>query len=376
MKKRLLIGTDNYLPRWDGISRFLSEIIPRLKDSFEITVIAPEFKGEYKDSKGIMVKHVPLSKFSFGDFTFAKMPNKKMIRNEIKDADIVFVQSIGPVGKSVLIEAKKQNKKLVGFNHSVEWELAPKALEGSVIQRLIHILSIRRSRNLYNKFDLLISPSNEIKEKFSWRKIKAKKQVVQLGIDTKKFVPAKNKNDAKKNIGIDPSQKVICYVGRLGREKDLKTLYRAYIRLTKDYNNLKLLIVGQGVESIEKMFQSRSDIIFAGNQNNVIPYYQASDIYVLPSLTETTSLSTLEAMACGVAPICTPVGLVRKYIIPGVNGLFFNKKNVYMLTKRIEKLLNNPGLLKEIQKNAIETVRDDFDWDITAKKIEEIFLKL
>jgi len=376
MKKRLLIGTDNYLPRWDGISRFLSEIIPRLKDSFEITVIAPEFKGEYKDSKGVFVKHVPLGKFSFGDFTFAKIPSKKMIRNEIKDSDIVFIQSIGPIGNAVLSEAKKQNKKLVGFNHSVEWELAPKALEGSVIQRLIHFLSIRRSRKLYNKFDLLLSPSNEIKEKFSWRKIKAKKQVVQLGVDTKKFFPVKNKNDAKKNLGIDPSQKVICYVGRLGREKDLKTLFRAYIRLTKDYNNLKLLIVGQGVESIEKMFQSRSDIIFAGNQNNVIPYYQASDIYVLPSLTETTSLSTLEAMACGVAPICTPVGLVRKYIIPGVNGLLFNKKNVYMLTKRIEKLLNNPGLLKEIQKNAIETVRNDFDWDLTAKRIEEIFLKL
>src|SRR3989338_9882834 len=46
IKKKLLIATDSFLPRWDGITRFLTEIIPRLKDNYEITVIAPEFPGE------------------------------------------------------------------------------------------------------------------------------------------------------------------------------------------------------------------------------------------------------------------------------------------------------------------------------------------
>ena len=46
MRKNLLIATDSFLPRWDGISRFLIELIPRIKDDFEITLVAPDFKGE------------------------------------------------------------------------------------------------------------------------------------------------------------------------------------------------------------------------------------------------------------------------------------------------------------------------------------------
>ena len=60
-KKRLLIATDNFLPRWDGISRFLSEIIPRLTEHYEITVVAPDF-GTYEDPNITIIK-IPLSKF-------------------------------------------------------------------------------------------------------------------------------------------------------------------------------------------------------------------------------------------------------------------------------------------------------------------------
>jgi len=41
------------------------------------------------------------------------------------------------------------------------------------------------------------------------------------------------------------------------------------------------------------------------------------DIYVLPSLTETTSLSTMEAMSCGAVPVTTPVGHLKEYIVEG-----------------------------------------------------------
>jgi hypothetical protein len=54
-KKKLLIATDNFLPRWDGIARFLSEIIPRLAAHYEITVIAPDC-GTYEDPNIKLIK--------------------------------------------------------------------------------------------------------------------------------------------------------------------------------------------------------------------------------------------------------------------------------------------------------------------------------
>ena len=48
-KKKLLIATDNFLPRWDGIARFLVELIPALTHKFDVTIVAPRFPGRIPD---------------------------------------------------------------------------------------------------------------------------------------------------------------------------------------------------------------------------------------------------------------------------------------------------------------------------------------
>ncbi|MBR9690748.1 hypothetical protein GOV08_03625, partial [Candidatus Woesearchaeota archaeon] len=125
-KKKLVIATDNFLPRWDGISRFLVEIISRIKDDYEITVLTGDFEGYYNDPN-IKIERFPLRKFSIGDFPPAK-PKKKVIRKIVKDADIVWVQTIGPIGAKAIKIAHKLKKKIVTYNHSIEWELVPNAL--------------------------------------------------------------------------------------------------------------------------------------------------------------------------------------------------------------------------------------------------------
>ena len=55
-KKKLVISTDCFLPRWDGIARFLLEIIPRLSRYYDITVIAPKFEGTLKGFEKIAEK--------------------------------------------------------------------------------------------------------------------------------------------------------------------------------------------------------------------------------------------------------------------------------------------------------------------------------
>ncbi|MBR9675746.1 glycosyltransferase family 4 protein [Candidatus Woesearchaeota archaeon] len=373
---KILIATDNYLPRWDGIARFLEEIIPRLKSKgHNISVIAPNYKGEYKNKHKISITRTPLQPFSIGDFTPAKKPKKKVLAELVREADIVFVQTIGPVGEAAIREAKKQRKHLLGYNHSVEWELVPHALPYNFLQKISRALALGKAKKLYNQFDLLLTPSVEISEKLSWYKIRPKKIVVQLGVDTKTFTPPKSKEEAKKKIGLSAEQTIITYAGRLGREKDLKTLFRAFIRLRKDYDEIRLLVVGGGLKSITDMVRNRKDVEILGKQNNIAPYLQATDIYVLPSLTETTSLSTLEAMACQAIPVSTSVGLVKHYIRNGENGFLFNKKNVYMLTKRIEKILNNKELAKKLSINAAKTAKE-YDWEKTANKLDEVLKKL
>ena len=79
---KLLIATDTFLPRWDGVSRFLSEIIPRLSKTYDITVLAPKFKGRLRKFNAEIIRF-PLINIQFGDIEFCR-PDFKEIKTQIK----------------------------------------------------------------------------------------------------------------------------------------------------------------------------------------------------------------------------------------------------------------------------------------------------
>lgn len=378
IRKKILIATDNYLPRWDGIARFLSEIIPRIDKEYDITVIAPDFPGDFINNYNIQIIRVPLFKFKIGDFTPPKF-NLSLIKKNCREADIIWTQTIGPIGGTAIYYGKRFQKPLIAYTHSLEWELVTKSMKKRRGNFLIYNLTKSLARYLYNKCDLLLTPSVEIAELLSWQRIKANKVVVKMGVDTKRFAPTENKVEKKEKIGIPPMAKVIGFVGRLGREKDPRTLFRAFTRLHKNYPNTALLIIGNGIEELENLFKDKKDIYFIGSTENVIEYYQAMDIYVLPSLTETSSLTTLEAMSCGIAVVVTPVGYIKEYIRDRYNGIFFSKEDPYKLSKTLATLIDDEKFRRRLGLTARKTIMDEFSWEKTVediKKVLDSFLKL
>ena len=373
-KRKLVIASDSFLPRWDGVARFLVEIIFRLKKYYDITVLTANFEGHY-DDPSIKIVRFPIRNFKIGDFPPAK-PDKKIIRNELMTADLVWVQTIGSIGASTINIAKDMGKKLVAYIHSVEWELVPSAVSYSFLKAPLYAISERYTRRFYGKCDVLLVPTKEVAEKFTRHGVKSKKIVIPLGVDSDTFFPINSKDTAKLEIGIDPSLFIIGYVGRIAHEKDLKTLLRAYSRINKKHENTRLLIVGDGVESIKKLLSSKKGVILVGAKDNVIPYLHAMDIYVLPSLTETTSLSTLEAMSCELPVIVTKVGLAKEYIKPGVNGFLFDKRDEYSLYRNMQILMRDKALAINFGKNARKTVLEQFSWKSTVDKILEELAKI
>ncbi len=97
------------------------------------------------------------------------------------------------------------------------------------------------------------------------------------------------------------------------------------------------------------------------------------DIYCLPSLTETTSLSTLEAMSCELPVISTPVGFIKDYITPKKTGLFFKAGDSYALSRIIEKLDGDKELQETMGKAARKMVQEYFSWQQRAQQFVLFF---
>ena len=366
-KKKLLIASDCFLPRWDGIARFLAELIPKIKEDYEVTVVAPDFNGSRINIPGVRILRIPVHKFTWGDFPPAKF-KFRIIKKLVKENDLVFGQSIGPVGALAILYAKRFNKPMISFIHSIEWELVPKS--ASRFMFFMSNVVKRIARWLYNKTSLLLVPSQDTASMLKSAGIGTKMEIVHLGVDTLKFFPAKSKEEAKENVGIEPKYIVIGFSGRVGREKDLGTLYRAFSIVRKKHENARLLIVGKGLE-LKDIFDSLDDIIHIPISNKVQDYLRAMDIFVLPSLTETSSLATMEAMACGLPVIATDVGHVKYYIRDGKNGYIFPKKDYETLARKLEKLIVNESLRKGIGLMARKTIETKYPWEKTVEEIKK-----
>lgn len=177
------------------------------------------------------------------------------------------------------------------------------------------------------------------------------------GIDNKLFSSEISMEEAKNKLSLDNNRKYIGMVSRIEKDKGYDNLIKAFNDLYKDYPEYDLLIVGSGEEDamlddlIEKYKLSsrvyRAPLV---SQKNLVYYYKAMDLFVLPSKRKSESLSLvgLEAMSSGTLTVISTVYGPKEYA-SDENSITYNKKNYEELTKALKKALD----IKKKDKNKL-----------------------
>ena len=290
--KKILIATDRFLPKWDGISSFLNEILPRMSDTYQITVLAPDF-GKLKIKYRAKIIRFKVLKIKLGD-NYRPIVNPFKIFDEVRKADILWLNTIGPIAACSIFAAKRYHKPILFYQHTVEWEVFPNSQDINLFKVPIGMATKIMGRLLLNLCNAIIVSSLEQAEILNFAGIGSMKRVVHLGTDVQHYRQAKGKAEAKDRVGLNASDFIVGYAGRLSLEKDPETLYRAFLRLTEKHTDVFLLIAGGGRKDLENLFSARANVFLTGLKDNLAPYFQAMDVYVLPSLSETTFPSTSE----------------------------------------------------------------------------------
>ena len=181
----------------------------------------------------------------------------------------------------------------------------------------------------------------------------------------------KKKEIIREKLHLPKKKIIIGYVGRVSVEKNVHTLMEAFKKLPNQ-EKLRLLIVGDGDKELISELKDMKNCHVTGFVDNVDEYLHSMDIFVMPSLTETTSLATLEAMSTGLPVIATKVGFMKNYIVKDYNGEFFPKENPNYLTVKLQKLLDNPELMEKLGTNARKTMAYSFSWERSINRIKRI----
>lgn len=229
-------------------------------------------------------------------------------------------------------------------------------------------LPTRMTRKLLNNY------SNNIAGGDIYPKIKKwcnNAEYVEVGLDPNYFKPPK-KRPLKEKIDF-------LFVGRLVKVKNLTYLMKGFYEALKENKKIFLHIVGEGRERnrLEKLAEQLniSDFVkFHGvlYKENLLKVYQNSDIFLITSEYESFCMVATEAMACGLPVIGTKVGFLPNLITPGETGFLIELNNIKELKEKILFFAKNRVKAREFGRKARNFVQENFSWEESAKKIENV----
>jgi D-inositol-3-phosphate glycosyltransferase len=219
-------------------------------------------------------------------------------------------------------------------------------------------------------------------------------EIIPCGTDVQNFRRI-SKIDARQQLGIDPTDRVVLYVGRFDPRKGIETLVRACAELrpqlaAQPEHQLRLLIVGgsdpneadgaerQRIDELVDRLGMQDMTKFVGmvGHDRLPLYYTAADVCVIPSHYEPFGLVAIEAMACGTPVVASAVGGLKFTVIPEETGLLVPVQDTSSFATAIGRILTNALWASELRERASARVLENFSWGGVAVRLSDLYRRL
>lgn len=380
MKRCLKIGifTDVYKPVVNGVVTSIENLFNSLLElNHNIYIFAPEYPG-YTDEDNNIYRFKSINLWSKVNYPLG-LPYSRRIFKIINSLDLDLIHCHHPflMGRAGQYIARKLNIPLVATLHTQYEEYVHYVPFNKYIVRSMTLWALK---NFSNKCDALIIPAESRKKQLQKYGISSRIKVIPNCIEPKIFDKLNGKK-IKDRYSISPEEKVLIFVGRLAREKNIEFLITCFKEMYKEYRSIKLMLVGDGPESdrIKNLINKENlsgNVIFTGeiNHKDIKDYYGAADIFVSTSKTEVHPVVLLEAMASALPVVAVRAAGYEDTVRHGVDGLLC-EEHVKEFSDAVLSLLNNRLKRETISRNAKERA-GDFSVKNITEQIINIYLSL
>lgn len=282
---------------------------------------------------------------------------------EVKKADIVHIHDVFYLSSFFAARAAKKYQKPVILMQHVEMIAHPSKLV-MFVQKAVFATT---GAYIFKQADKIITLNDRV-DAFLLKQGVPRSKLIALanGVDTTMFSPVSllQKVELKKKFGFSLDKKVVLFVGRFVPKKGFHKLFEA--------RDSAYQIVFAGGDSVSK---SDETTVFLGkmSQADLVPVYQAADIFVLPSEGEGFPLSIQEAMSSGLPIITTnDCGYVR-YNFDKEKLMLLDDTQPAALKKAILSLVHNNNVLQTMGAYSRSYVVANFDWQVVISQLENLY---
>ncbi|MFZ1019943.1 MAG: glycosyltransferase [Minisyncoccia bacterium] len=336
--------------------------------------------SQHHEIKAYRFRSLPVPKSGGWCLAFPTVRELKKVFTEEK-IDVVHI--ILPMSGAIqaIKAAKKLGIKIVAHSHSQPENLftdMPKFIQPS-----LNNLWNRYLMWVYGKAESIIFPSELARSLL--QKLNRKNQpshVISNGINLAEFKQEPFLlNEFYEKFQIPKNAVKILFVGRLYPEKSIDTLIKAVPHIVKGHSNTHIMIAGAGhqeekLKKLAKDLRMEKYISFLGlvSDEDKIRAYNASDIFILPSLAELEGMVVLEAMACGKPIIISDAPMSASRFFVDGNGFLFETKNHKHLAEQVLKLIKDENLRQKMGEKSLEKVKN-YDIHKSVKLLEEVYYR-
>ncbi len=241
---------------------------------------------------------------------------------------------------------------------------------------------------LTNRFDGIIA-GNDILADYLYEKVGTRKEkvmeIIPNGVDTRLFSPRKRETGLRKHYKIFNS-KLITYVGTLASVEQISPILKGFRAISNKYDNVKLMIVGDGNAKEELVGLAHSlgihkKMVFTGrvDHKRIPNYLGESDVLIhIPFSPRTASFANPSAkgpeyMAMEKPIIGANCGYAPVMLDGGKAAFLINTPEPLEVLRAYEEIINNPKEAKKRAKRARQLAVERYDWDILARRLEKAY---
>jgi len=191
--------------------------------------------------------------------------------------------------------------------------------------------------------------------------------VVYNGIDLDLFRPGERERSAP--AGSPPT--LLYVAGPNNTTKGIAELRPAFLRLRERYPGLRLRVVGDPPEGIAG--EAGVEIVGRVPRQAMPDEYRRSDLFVLPTLSDNTPVTLMEAMACGLPAVATAVGGIPELVVPGVTGRLVPPGDIPALAAAVEGLLADKDARRRMGAAGRKVAEARFARQRMVSELEDIY---
>jgi phosphatidylinositol alpha 1,6-mannosyltransferase len=362
---RIMIVTDQYPPMIGGVPTVTHGLsVDFANRGHQVWVAAPSYGP--RDVHRIEQKvHVyRFSSFEWPAYEDMRipflpfLPMRKLLKKA--DPDIIHIHSPVVLGNIAQILAGGLRKPVIATNHYLPINLSRSFSSDSLFGKSFNNVTYSYLVHFCNRCEYVTAPTLTALNLLYEHGLRAPAQAISNGIDLKRFTPGERNEQLRQRFNLPSDRPIILSVNRLSQEKRLDVLIDAAAKIQ---SNAHIAIASTGPYEVALRAQVDSlnihdRVTFLGfiPDNDLAPLYRLADVFAIPSEADLQSLTTMEAMGCGLPVVAADAFALPELVHHEANGFLFSPGDSGEMAHYIDILVENEALRRHMGAASLEII--------------------